>query len=414
MRLTQTHKLFDKILMFLLVFSGGGLLFVYNRNPLSVFLLILSLFILIFMGRKIKKSIFNSSLFTLCCMSFLVILNFFTVPASQEVLQYGFILLNVTSCVVIITHLKNNRDDKYFLRTIRFILKIVMYHSLLNFFAYFAVQNSLTPLISETHNVSTFNYLFFYEPEKHAFNFFGLELVRNQGWFWEPGVLQTFLNLLLYLEGCVFKRNKLIISLIVFTIFTTYSTTGILIMMMILFFIFKSSIKKNPILVILAISLSFPFYYVAKTNIEQKVEGEKSSSFQKRYLDLLQPIAIATKYPITGIGLDREFFQKYRSEFQMEDNFGSIIQETTGYERQSESTEKGSSNSLTYLMAAMGFPVSFFLFYCLLKQKLFTYRKGIFMTIILVSVFSEPFLLRPFFLILIVSGMMSIFSRFTK
>lgn len=414
MRLTQTHKLFDKILLFLLVFSGGGLLFVYNRNPLSVFLLLLSLFILFFMGRKIKKFIFNASFFTLVCLSFLVILNFFTVPFSQNLLQYGFILLNVTSCVVIITHLKNNRDDKYFLRTIRFILKIVMYHSLLNFFAYFAVKNSLSPLVSDTHNVSTFYYLFYYEPVKHAFNLFGFELVRNQGWFWEPGVLQVYLNILLYLEGFVFKRKNITIVFVILAIISTYSTTGILIMLILLLFIFQSSIKKNPVLALLVVCLILPVYFVAKTNIEQKVEGETSSSFQKRYLDLIQPTAIAIKNPITGVGLDREHFQRYRSEFLMEDDFGKIIEESTGYERQADFTEKGSSNSVTYLMAAMGFPVSLFLLYCLFKQQLFKHKRGIFMMIVLVSVFSEPLLLRPFFLLLIISGMMSIFSRFTK
>ena len=137
-------------------------------------------------------------------------------------------------------------------------------------------------------------------------------------------------------------------------------------------------------------------------------------SFQKRYLDLVQPFAIAVNYPITGIGLDREYFQNLRPEFQMEDNFGKIIETSIGLERTAQSTEKGSSNSLTYLMAAMGFPAAFFLFYCLLKQNLFTKRKGIFMTIIIISIFSEPLLLRPFFLIFIVSGMISIFNKYTK
>ena len=89
-------------------------------------------------------------------------------------------------------------------------------------------------------------------------------------------------------------------------------------------------------------------------------------------------------------------------------------QQQIGIELKSKVTEKGSSNSVTFLMAAMGFPVAFFLFYCLLKQELFTKRKGIFMTIIIISIFSEPLLLRPFFLIFIVSGMISIFNKYTK
>ena len=100
MRLSQTHILLDRLLLLLLVFSGGGLLFVYNRNPLSVFLFVLALFVVMFMGKKVKKSIFNSSFFTLSLMSLLVITNYLIVPASQKFLQYGFVLLNVTSFII--------------------------------------------------------------------------------------------------------------------------------------------------------------------------------------------------------------------------------------------------------------------------------------------------------------------------
>jgi hypothetical protein len=317
---------------------------------------------------------------------------------------------------LILVHLKNSREASYFLDRIHFILKIVLYHALLSFLCYFFLKGYLIKLYGGWGNeyvADSFYYLFFYDAEKYNFSLFGVEFVRNQGWFWEPGILQIFLNILLFIEGFVVKRNKWTIFLIIIAIITTYSTTGILIMLLLLILIFWSDIRKNPLVIIFAISLLLPLFYVAGTNIENKTTGERSSSFQKRYLDLVQPFAIASDYPITGVGLDRDFFQKLRSRFQMEDNFGKIIQSSTGLERVAQSTEKGSSNSFTYLMAAMGFPASIFLFYCLLKQNLFTKRKGIFMTIILISLFSEPLLLRPFFLILIISGMMSIFNKYT-
>jgi len=318
---------------------------------------------------------------------------------------------------LILIHLKNNRDSAYFLDRIHFILKIVLYHSLLSFLCYFFLKGDLIKIYGGWGNeyvTDSFYYLFFYDAEKHKLSLFGVEFVRNQGWFWEPGILQIFLNILLFLEGFVFKRGRWTIPLIIFAILTTYSTTGIFIMIIVLFFIFMKSIKRNPLLILLAISVTFPLYYIAKANIDDKTTGEKAASFQKRYLDLVQPFAIASDYPITGVGLDRDFFQKFRSRFQMEDDFGKILQTSTGLERIAQSTEKGSSNSLTYLIAAMGFPSAFFLFYCLLKQNLFTKRKGIFMTIIIISLFSEPLLLRPFFLILVVSGMFSFFNKFTK
>lgn len=424
MRITNTHKFFDTLLLFILVMSGGSLFFVFQRNNLSYILFYLAIFVLVFMGKKIKKSIFYASLFTLSLFLSLILVNYIVAPQIEVMrgeqlnyLQYAFHLLNITSCILILVHLKNSRDSTYFLERIHFILKIVLYHALLSFLCYFFLKGYLIKLYGGWGNeyvADSFYYLFFYDAEKYNFSLFGIEFVRNQGWFWEPGILQIFLNILLFLEGFVVKKNKWTIFLLIITIITTYSTTGILIMLILLILIFWSDIRRNPLVIIFAIGLLLPLFYVAETNIENKTTGERSSSFQKRYLDLVQPFAIASDYPITGVGLDRDFFQKFRSRFQMEDDFGKIIQTSTGLERIAQSTDKGSSNSLTYLIAAMGFPTAFFLFYCLLKQNLFTKRKEIFMIIIIISLFSEPLLLRPFFLILVVSGMFSFFNKFTK
>ena len=235
--------------------------------------------------------------------------------------------------------------------------------------------------------------------------------MRNQGWFWEPGINQIYLNILLYLEGFVFKKNKKIIVLIVLAILTTYSTTGIIIMIVLLFFMFQKLIKKSPILMLLAFSTLIPFYYIAKTNVEEKIE---TFSFQKRYFDLIQTISIAKDYPITGIGLDDTYFIEFRSNYFIDNNFRESFENSISLELKGKSTDKGSTNSVTFLMAAMGLPIALFLLFCLFKQQLFVQRKGLFMIIVIVSVISEPLLLRPFFLILIVSGMMSFFRRFTK
>ena len=409
MKITNTHKFFDTLLLTLLVFSGGGLLFVFNRNTFSVILLIVSIFTILFMGRHIKKSIFNSSLFTLFVFSSLIILNYIVVPVDQSFLKYGFHLMNITSCVLIFTHFKNNRNQEYFLERIRHILKIILYFSIINFLAYFFVKSQLKDLYGGYNNdfiTQTYNYLFFFNPEKNAFDFFGVELIRNQGWFWEPGVNQIYLNILLYLEGFVFKRGKWIIPLIVFAIISTYSTTGIFLMLIILFFIFLKSIKRNPIIYIfLGILITYPLYYLASVNLTIKTT-EKVFSMNKRIFDLVQPLSIAAENPLIGIGLDAEHFQRYRSEYNLDDETQDLLT--------METTEKGSSNSITFLMAATGIPISFFLLYCFFTQNFFTYRKKIFLIIMTISAMSEPLLLRPFFLILIVSGMFRLFHKFTK
>ena len=157
--------------------------------------------------------------------------------------------------------------------------------------------------------------------------------------------------------------------------------------------------------ILFGLLIAYPLYYLASINFERKLI-EKESSMNKRIFDLVQPLSIAADNPITGVGLDIEHFQGYRSEYHLDDETQDLLI--------TETTEKGSSNSVTFLMAATGFPVSLFLLYCLFKQNLFTYRKRVFMTIIIISVLSEPLLLRPFYLILIVSGMIRLFYKFTK
>ena len=253
MRITHTHKFFDTLLLFLLVLSGGGLYFVFQRNNLSYILFFLAIFVLVFMGKKIKKSIFYASLFAISFFSSLILVNYILAPQIEimqgehlNYLQYAFHLLNVTSCVLILIHLKNNRESAYFLDRIHFILKIVLYHSLLSFLLYFFLKEELIKIYGGWGNeyiADSFYYLFFYDFEKHKISLFGVEFVRNQGLFWEAGILQIFLNILLFLEGFVFKRGRWTIPLIIFAILTTYSTTGIFIMIIVLFFIFIKLIK---------------------------------------------------------------------------------------------------------------------------------------------------------------------------
>ena len=67
----------DIIFMIMLILSTGGLLFVFNRNIASVLFLLFSLFVLIFMEDKWKKTIVNSILFTFSILVVLGIINYF-------------------------------------------------------------------------------------------------------------------------------------------------------------------------------------------------------------------------------------------------------------------------------------------------------------------------------------------------
>jgi len=402
---TLKQKFIDNLLMFFLVMSAGGLLFVFNRNVMSVLFFGVLIFSILFFGNKFKKPFVYSSILILISIICIGIINFIFAITEQTTDKYLFYLLSVALSVLTFFHFKNNRNSNQFLKTLYFVLKLIAFHSALNFILYFFVSDNLSTITSTFHECETFLNLFFYTPERGIVNLQGFEFCRNQGLFWEPGVLQVFLNILFFLEAFVIKKSKLFLLFISFVILTSYSTTGLAILL-IQALVYLSEERKNNKLILPVIAiLLVPIYFVFSVNVDDKIQGEKEASFQKRIFDLTQPVFIAMENPLTGIGLDVFQFQKIREEFYISSNSFIGITSTT------EVSDKGSSNSVMFLLAGTGFPTTLLLLYMFFKQKIIENKKWLFMIILFISVMSEPLLLRPFFLIFIISGFHQVFYR---
>ena len=82
-------------------------------------------------------------------------------------------------------------------------------------------------------------------PEKSVVSIFNFEFCRNQGLFWEPGILQIYLNMLFFLEAFVFKKSKLLLLLASVLIITTYSTTGLILLLFQSFFFISRVLLKT-------------------------------------------------------------------------------------------------------------------------------------------------------------------------
>lgn len=402
---TLKQKFIDNLLMFFLVMSAGGLLFVFNRNVMSVLFFGVLIFSILFFGNKFKKPFVYSSIIILISIISIGIINFIFAITEQTIDKYLFYLLSVVLSILTFFHFKNNRNSNQFLKTLYFVLKLIAFHSALNFILYFFVSDNLSTITSTFHECETFLNLFFYTPERGIVNLQGFEFCRNQGLFWEPGVLQVFLNILFFLEAFVIKKSKLFLLFISFVILTSYSTTGLAILL-IQALVYLSEERKNNKLILPVIAiLLVPIYFVFSVNVDDKIQGEKEASFQKRIFDLTQPVFIAMENPLTGIGLDVFQFQKIREEFYISSNSFIGITSTT------EVSDKGSSNSVMFLLAGTGFPTTLLLLYMFFKQKIIENKKWLFMIILFISVMSEPLLLRPFFLIFIISGFHQVFYR---
>ncbi|MDG2435720.1 MAG: O-antigen ligase family protein [Polaribacter sp.] len=185
------------------------------------------------------------------------------------------------------------------------------------------------------------------------------------------------------MEAFVIKKSKLFLLFISFVILTSYSTTGLAILL-IQALVYLSEERKNNKLILPVIAiLLVPIYFVFSVNVDDKIQGEKEASFQKRIFDLTQPVFIAMENPLTGIGLDVFQFQKIREEFYISSNSFIGITSTT------EVSDKGSSNSVMFLLAGTGFPTTLLLLYMFFKQKIIENKKWLFMIILFISVMSK-------------------------
>mgnify|MGYP007026196442 FL=1 len=411
MKLSYFYKIIDFSIILLLVLSAGSLLFVFNRNICYAIFLALLFLAFIFSRKKLRTREVNSALLTGFTIFILFYINYIFAISDQTINKYAYYFTVCTVSILTFLYFKNDKKKDIFIKILHFILKLILIHAVFNFFAYFFIKNNLSIISTVNNDYETFFNIFFYVPKKCIVSIFGFEFCRNQGVFWEPGILQIFLNSLFFLEAFIFKKSKFLLIIIAFAILTTYSTTGLSILLLQGVVYIYNEFKVNKLLFPFIIVSLIPIYLVLQVNIQDKVQGAKEASFQKRFFDLTQPFFIAIENPLTGIGLDAEQFQKFRKEFYFTSSTLNYINNQTGVELKVSVIDKGSSNSVMFLLAATGFPTAILFLYMFFKQQIIKDKKWLWMSIMLISVMSEPLLLRPFFFIFIVSGFMSTYQK---
>ena len=278
-----------------------------------------------------------------------------------------------------------------------------MFHALLSALLFPFLKSSLFLISNWHYECSSFNYLFFYLPDKYSTSILGVNIIRNQGVFWEPGVLQVFLNILLFLEAFVFKKSKYILVFTIIALVSTLSTTGMMLMFLILVVYFKDVLTKNILFLPIAIISLLSVYVITTDNVSNKLFGEGITSFQVRLFDFVQPLGIVMQHPLTGVGLDDQQYIELRNSIDYsisldELNFTNI--------------EKGSTNSIMFFLAASGIPATLLILSMLYKQAFITHKKKLFFLLIIMSLMTEPLLLKPFFIIFVMSGGIVLLNKF--
>ena len=387
--------------MLLLSISAGSLAFVFFRKELLF--VTFSLFAILFFIRGLYKTdlIRFFQLVVLFISLLLVNYNYASVEQSIQKLLSNILIFACSIFAALYYSREENKSQ--FINHLRLILKVVLIHSIINFLIYPSVELNLIEISNERYDCLTYNYLFYYLGETHLVNFFSFEIARNQGIFWEPGILQIFMNLLLFIEAFIFKRRGFIFWLTIFSIISTFSTTGLLVMFIQLSLYFFTAFKQNvyvSALVLVVIGLT---YFITAANVQNKIFGDGQVSFQARLFDLVQPLYILADSPLTGVGLDDEQYVSTRQKTSYSLNL-DVIDFTN--------RKKGSTNSVTFFLAAAGLPFFIIVFYCLYNQQFVLEKRLWFFIFMVISLMTEPLLLRPFFLTFVMSGAIHFFDKF--
>jgi len=148
-------------------------------------------------------------------------------------------------------------------------------------------------------------------------------LVRPDGFFFEPGVFQIFLNIHLFVSLFP-RRDWRQAALATAAVLATQSTTGLIIALAQFAVVTWPVLSRGD-----ALQRSFKFISMAiivvplviatATNVEEKFFGASRGSAWARQYDLLTGINIVSAYPLTGIGFDHARYTALAGQFGFSD-----------------------------------------------------------------------------------------------
>ena len=149
----------------------------------------------------------------------------------------------------------------------------------------------------------------------------------------------------------------------------------------------------------LIINLSFQ-------NLNDKLYGETSNSGTVRIVNTLISAKAVLDYPVFGAGIR---FATVVSN--LKDKFHSSKSLVGQYLNVSKLDDFSFTNSFMRLFIHFGIFIGIFLLYCILKQKIITYYKNLFVFVIILSTSSAPLFFTPFFFIFPMSGLYSLINK---
>jgi len=232
-----------------------------------------------------------------------------------------------------------------------------------------------------------------------------LGLARPDGFFWEPGIFQIFLNLYLFMAVWLY-RSKTGAGLAAAAIVLTQSTTGLLVLAVqilafLAHYLWHYRGQGKIVIVAILVPLLLVVASVASKVLTEKMTGEFRGSFYARNFDTVAGLQMAMEAPLLGIGFNADVYASRSSTIDM------AIGE---YSSSSFNQGRGNTNGIIAFLYTMGVVIGSIFLIALLRQTAFR-SVVIVPSILFLSLMAEPLTLTPFFLFLTFSGLAWLYPR---
>lgn len=365
-------QLLSSIILLLMIAMSGSLWgFISYQAIFSLLLVVLLLSVILpasFHGIKI----FNALIIISFLLFSFVVNSLFS--SSGEYLPIVVILVVSVFSVFVVFTLNGKRSVKEILYNVCYFISL---YSLLGFLTSNLFSSIYNSVVIDSGEFMTFHNLLYFKSE---INILGVAFKRNQGFFWEPGLLQFYSNLLLILAYELKKKSKFVYFSSVLCTVTTFSTAGIFSLFLIIFYYSIHNKKKfNSTKLIMLAALLLGILPIVIYSMYDKFFGEAMASGTYRLFDFLTALDIV-KENVLGIGYSNQ-------------EYLNIISDTSS---------RSNTNGLMMIFVYFGLPGGLMYLYLLYKQCIFR-DVLIFPVVFIIYVMSEPVALFPISVLFLVS-----------
>jgi len=340
-------------LFIFLCFSGNPIFTngTYSKNLLIIYAIVLSFIVFEYVGQKIPLRL-QERLVTIILI--IIVLSIFQQISLGFVSYKGVLALILKILVGLFTFLYYQQKGIDFLhlyiKLVALLVIISIPFFILNQFYYGGIS------VSGDLQKSMILYTPFNPNNKY-------DGIRNSGMFWEPGAFSGYL--LLALVFVAIKNGKLLIGqykkevlLIIFGVFTTLSTTGYLILGIIVILYFWQHYKYGKFIIVPVLIGVMSYAYLNLEFLNKKIEHQffealemkKGDIVVTRFGSFLMDLKYIKAKPLIGNGLDT----KTRFRFNP-----SITKDNIGL-----------SNGMSSFIAYWGIPFFLFWMYCVYRFAL--------------------------------------------